>query len=242
MCGRYVLLLKWREINELHGLTAGGGGDGDGGDGDEDAPPEFRKRYNQAPTEKGAVVRIKNGKRELVMLRWGWDKMSNGNEWINARSEGIVTSAAYGQSFRLRRCLIPASGFYEWRRMPSGRKAPYWIGMKDKAPFALAGLWKEMTDLKTGELRDQYLVITCPPNHFMAELHNRMPVIIDVADYDRWLSAEAPVDLLRPYPAERMMAYEISTKINKAGYDAPDILDPVPPARDEGPAAPELPL
>ena len=137
MCGRYTYLLTWGEIIQLYGLTGAGGCQGDGA-----APPEpaeFRKRYNQAPTETAPVVRIKNGRRELVMLRWGWGKMKNGNERINARSEGIATSGAYAQSFRLRRCLIPASGFFEWRKLPSGRRAPYWIGMKEKEPFALAG-------------------------------------------------------------------------------------------------------
>src|SRR5215475_1330500 len=169
MCARYTYLLTWGGFVELYGLTAGessGGGDGEGGPPPE--PADFKKRYNQAPTEMAPVVRIKNGRRELVMLRWGWGKMKNGNEWINARSEGAATSGAYGQSLRLRRCLIPASGFYEWRRMESGRKAPYWIGMKDKAPFALAGLWKEMVDPKTGELQDCYVVMTCAPNDFMA--------------------------------------------------------------------------
>jgi putative SOS response-associated peptidase YedK len=102
--------------------------------------------------------------------------------------------------------------------------------MKDKAPFALAGIWKEVLDQKTGELQDQFLVITCEPNAMMAELHNRMPVIIDPAEYDRWLSAESPpVDLLHPYPAEKMTTYEIGQLINKRGYDAPDIIDPAPP-------------
>jgi putative SOS response-associated peptidase YedK len=145
------------------------------------------------------------------------------------RAPGAATSGAYAQYLRQRRCLIPASGFYEWRRMPSGRKAPYWISMKDKAPFALAGLWRELADPKTGELQDRYLVLTCNPNDFMAELHNRMPVIIDPADYNRWLSAAPPpLDLLRPFPAERMTAYEIGQPINRRGYDAPDIIDPAP--------------
>jgi putative SOS response-associated peptidase YedK len=116
--------------------------------------------------------------------------------------------------------------------------------MKDRAPFALAGIWKEITNAKTGELLDAYLVITSAPNELMAQLHDRMPLIIDPADYDRWLSADAPpLDLLKPYPAERMTAYEISTKINKPGYDAADILDPVPSVADAGGAAtPQLPL
>jgi putative SOS response-associated peptidase YedK len=164
-------------------------------------------------------------------------------EWINARAEKIGTPP-YVESFRLRRCLIPVSGFYEWRKMPSGRRAPHWIGMKDRVPFALAGIWKEITNAKTGELLDAYLVITSAPNELMAQLHDWMPLIIDPANYDRWLSSDSPpLDLLKPYAAERMTAYEISTKINKPGYDAPDILDPVPSVADAGGATtPQLPL
>jgi len=247
MCGRYTYLLTWDDIRHLYGLTAQGAesdGGGSGGGASEEAPPEFCRRYNHAPTERAPVVRIKEGRRELVMLRWGWGKpsWSPNREWINARSEGIVTSRHYADSFRLRRCLIPVSGYYEWRKMPSGRRAPHWIGMADRSPFALAGIWKEVLDRKTGELQDQYLVITCQPNPLLAAIHDRMPLIIDVADYDAWLSAEPPpLHLLRSFPGERMMAYEVSTKINKAGYDQPDILDPAP-GTDEGPAAPQLPL
>jgi putative SOS response-associated peptidase YedK len=240
MCGRYTHLLTWRELVEFSRLGEPLGED--------DGPPEpadFKKRYNLAPTENAPVVRIKNDRRELVVLRWGWGKMKvTPREWINARAEKIGTRP-YAESFRLRRCLIPVSGFYEWRKMPSGRRAPHWIGMKDRAPFALAGIWKEITNAKTGELLDAYLVITCAPNELMEQLHDRMPLIIDPADYDRWLSADRPpLDLLKPYPAERMMAYEISTRINKPGYDAPDILNPVPPVAGGagGRTAPELPL
>jgi putative SOS response-associated peptidase YedK len=248
MCGRYTYLLSWQEIRDLYGLTAvegnGGGGD-DGGAAADKPPPDFKKRYNLPPTERAPVVRVKNAKRELVMLRWGWGKpsWSPNREWINARAEGIESSRNYADSFRSRRCLVPVSGYYEWRKMPSGRRAPHWIGMADRAPFALAGIWREIGDPKTGELMDAYLVITCAPNELMAQVHDRMPLIIDPADYDRWLSADpAPLDLLKPYPAAKMTAYEVSTKINKAGYDAPDILDPSPPIRDDGPPAPELPL
>jgi putative SOS response-associated peptidase YedK len=237
MCGRFTHLLTWAELIELYGLTSG-----------EATPPpepeEFRQRYNQAPTEQAPVVRIKSGRRELVMLRWGWGRpsWSPNREWINARSEGIDSARSYAESFRLRRCLVPASGFYEWRKMPSGRRAPHWIGMKDHAPFALAGLWKEMLDPRTGELQDRFVVLTCAPNELMAQLHDRMPVIIGAPDYDAWLSSDPPpLDLLRPYPAEAMTAYEISTKINKAGYDQPDVIDPVS-ISGGGPAAPELPL
>ena len=161
MCGRYAYLVSWDEIRRIYGLTEGDG-EAEGGGAGEEAPPEFRQRYNLAPTERGPIVRIKDRKRELVMLRWGWGKptWSRQKEWINARSEGIATSRHYVDSFRLRRCLVPVSGYYEWRKMGDGRRVPHWIGMKDRAPFALGGLWKEIMDPKTGELQDQYLVIT----------------------------------------------------------------------------------
>ena len=114
--------------------------------------------------------------------------------------------------------------------------------MKDKRPFALAGLWKELADPKTGELQDRYLVLTCPPNELAIGVPNRMPDIVDAGDCERWLSSEVPpVDLLRPYPAEKMTAYEIGQQINRRGYDAPDIVDPVPP-RTRAKAPPELPV
>jgi putative SOS response-associated peptidase YedK len=254
MCGRYTHLLTWRELVEFSRLGEPPGG----GVADIEGPPEpaeFKKRYNQAPTEIAPVVRIKNGtprarpgsrtgRRELVILRWGWGKMKvTPRELINARAEKLGTPP-YVEAFRLRRCLIPVSGFYEWRKMPSGRRAPHWIGMKDRSPLGLAGIWKEITNAKTGEPLDAYVIVTCSPNELMERLHDRMPLTIDPADYDRWLSADPqPLDLLKPYPAERMTAYEISTRINKPGYDAPDILDPVPPMADGGgPATPQLPL
>jgi len=238
MCGRYTHLLTWKQLVEFSRL----GEPAAAGD-DPPEPAAFRQRYNLAPTESAPVVRIKVDKRELVVLRWGWGKMKvTPREWINAQAEKVATPP-YRESFRLRRCLIPVSGYYEWRKMPSGRRAPHWLGMKDRSPFALGGLWKEITNAKTGELQDAYLVITCAPNELTAQVHDRMPLIIDPANYDRWLSADQPpVDLLKPYPADRMEAYEVSTKINKPGYDAPDILDPAAPSPDGDPTAPELPL
>ena len=112
MCGRYTHLLTWCELVEFSRLGEPSGG----GDGSDDGPPEpaeFKRRYNLAPTENAPVVRIKNGRRELVILRWGWGKMKvTPREWINARAEKIGTPP-YVESFRLRRCLIPVSGFYD---------------------------------------------------------------------------------------------------------------------------------
>jgi putative SOS response-associated peptidase YedK len=111
-------------------------------------------------------------------------------EWINARAEKIGTQP-YAESFRLRRSLIRVSGLYDWRMTPSGRRAPHWIGMKDRAPFALAGIWKEITNAKTGELLDAYVVITCAANALVEQLHDRMPLIIDtptMADGSRPIS------------------------------------------------------
>ena len=162
-------------------------------------------------------MRIRNGERELVMLHWGliphWAK----NVKIGCKTK-YVPGPAYRTAWRTRRCLIPASGYYEWSQVPGRKqKQSYLIAFRDRRPFSLAGLWESSTDPMNDEVLDSYTILTGPPNEVAAEIKNRMPVIIDPADHMRWLTAtEPPTDLLRPHSAAGMTAYEISTEVNVA--------------------------
>ena len=148
MCGRYTHLLTWRQIVRLYGLT-------------ESPPPnDFGPRYNIAPTERAPVVRERDGNREAGTLRrglipfWAKDK-SIGYKTINARAETVATAPAFREAWRARRCLVPASGFYEWLKVSDG-KQPYLIGFKDRGPFSFAGLWESWKDKASGEKVETY--------------------------------------------------------------------------------------
>ena len=130
-------------------------------------------------------------------MRWGlipaWAKEpSIGNKMINARAESVAEKPAFRAAFRSRRCIVPASGFYEWQRQGRGPKQPYLIRRKDGEPIGFAGLWEGWRDPASGEAVESCTIITCAPNELVAELHDRMPVILDPADYDRWLDPGAP--------------------------------------------------
>lgn len=155
-------------------------------------------------------------------LTWA-DNLAIGNKLINARAEGIVEKPAFRDAFAKRRCLIPADGFHEWRKTPDG-KQPFAIVPKDEPLFAFAGLWERWKDKRTGEITRTCAIITGPPNELMAPIHNRMPVILDRADWARWLgqedtSKEDLLYLLKPYPAEKMRAYPVSARVNSPKED-----------------------
>ena len=223
MCGRYTHLLTWRQIVELYQLL-----DPEGQP--PVAPNDFVARYNIAPTQKAPVVRQRDGKRECAMLGWGlipfWAKDAKiAYKTINARAETVATAPSYRAAFKARRCLVPTSGFYEWQKTPGG-KQPYLIGFKDGRAFSFAGLWETWKDQASGETVETYTIITCPPNEVAGRIHDRMPVIVDPSDFDRWLrAAEPPADLLRPYPAAGMTAYPVSKAVNSPAKDMPSLIE-----------------
>jgi len=156
---------------------------------------------------------------------------------INAKAETVATAPAFREAFKSRRCLVPAEAFFEWQKIDAKTKQPFAIGMKDGSRYAFAGLWERWRDPATREPLETFTVITTDPNELLEPLHNRMPVIIQSKDYDRWLAPgdpeRAPVDLLRPFPAEQMTAWKVDRKVGIVKNDTPDCIEPMTDSGDE---------
>ncbi len=222
MCGRFTQTATTAIIAEQFGVTA---------------PSHLQPRYNIAPSQPIAVIRIEPDRttRTLVMLRWGlipsWAKDPKiGNQCINAKAETVAEKPSFRAAFKKRRCLVVATGFYEWQ-VQGRTKQPMWIGLQSQRPFALAGLWEQWTPAD-GEPLETCSIITTEPNGFMAKIHNRMPVILAPASYDQWLDPtfqhiEPLKALLRPYLGEELKAYPVSTLVNNPRHDVPQCLEPV---------------
>jgi putative SOS response-associated peptidase YedK len=189
-------------------------------------------QYNIAPGASMPVV-VRNSPNRVAMMKWGliphWSKEPQVKfSTINARAETITTSPAYRAPFRSRRCLVPASGFYEWRATKDG-KQPYFIRLKGEQLFAFAGLYDVWRDAEGQELFS-YTIITTAPNSLMTPIHNRMPVILRREDEDAWLDKDTGtgrlVALLVPYPAERMEAYTVSRAVNNPAHEGEELIRP----------------
>ena len=176
--------------------------------------------YNIAPTDTAPVViRNKAGERELTFMRWGlvpsWAKdMKVGAGMINARAETVVGKPAFRDAFKYRRCLVPANGFYEWRRGAAGA-TPHFITSLAGSPLAFAGLWEHWTDKRSGEITHTFTIATCNANPFMASIHDRMPVMLSLEHYETWLYG-SPLDahtLLVPSQL-RLKAYRVDKRVN----------------------------
>jgi putative SOS response-associated peptidase YedK len=201
----------------------------------------YPPRWNAAPSQELLVIRRNRdtGQVSLDALRWGlipyWSKdPSGGRKPINAKAETLRTLPSFSEAYRKRRCIVPVDGFFEWKAI-KGKKAkqPFAIAMKDGSPFGIAGLWENWKDLKTGEWIRTFVIITTDANTLVADIHDRMPVILAPSDYTRWLGDEPdPHDLIRPFPSEAMRMWPISTRVNKPENDDATILDPVEPGAD----------
>jgi len=204
---------------------------------------EFGPTYNAAPTQKLPVFRIHRERgRELALLAWGlvpsWAKDSSiGARMINARAEGLAEKPAFRAAFRRRRCLVPMSGFYEWKKA-GGRKVPHFVQLLDSPVFAAAGLYEYWPGREGAGPIESYAIITTDANELMRGIHDRMPAILPERDYDAWLdpkneNAETLAKLLKPYPAGEMRAYAIGPRVNNVANDGPELIAPAG-AEDEG--------
>jgi putative SOS response-associated peptidase YedK len=190
---------------------------------------QLHDRYNVAPSTKVPVIRLIEDERVLSLMHWGlipgWAKDPKiGYKTINARAETVATKPAFRAAYKARRCLIPANGFYEWKRDVEP-KQPYFIHRRDGDPMAFAGLWETWNG--PDQTIESCTIITTKANELMAELHNRMPVLLDRQDFDGWMTGktEAVGQLLRPCPSEDLDAYPISRRVNNPRHEGPEILE-----------------
>ncbi|HYM52754.1 MAG TPA: SOS response-associated peptidase [Candidatus Dormibacteraeota bacterium] len=198
-------------------------------------------RFNVAPTDEVAGVVEHHGERVVDAFRWGLVPFFAANHreaarLINARAETAETSPAYRTSFRRRRCIVPADAFYEWRRARDPetgrvrRSDPFAIRRVDGEPLALAGLWAIWRNPETAERLYTCTILTGEPNELIAPIHNRMPIVLDAADWDVWLAEEtSPLDLrplLRPLPANGLVMYPVSRAVNNVRNEGAELLDP----------------
>lgn len=195
----------------------------------------FPLRYNIAPTDQIPIVRIdpRDGEREVAMARWGlipfWMKEKPKVPHINARAETVDRLPLFREAFAKRRCLVPATGFYEWQQREDG-KQPYRFRRKDLEPFAFAGLW-EFTRLNGEEILSAAMIVG-EANPLVDGVHDRMPVMLLPEDYDRWLSPDAGASelkaMLKPYDPKLMEAYAVSRAVNSVKNDSEKCIEPLP--------------
>jgi putative SOS response-associated peptidase YedK len=227
MCGRFTREYTWKDVHDFLDLRLPG-------------QLEFSPSWNVAPTQTSPVCRIAAGSgeggagRELVSMRWGlvpfWaESVAIGSKLINARSEGIETAPAFRAAFRGRRCIVPVSGFYEWQKVGGGAKQvkqPYYIVPSEGRLLALAGLWERWG--KGDATVESFTIITTAPNAMMAQLHDRMPAILDMRDFDAWLDpargADDALRLLRPAAEGTLDCWPVSARVNSPRNDAPDLV------------------
>jgi putative SOS response-associated peptidase YedK len=196
---------------------------------------EVEPRYNIAPTDPVIAVRRRDdGAREAGLLRWGlvpgrWAEKKGGRPLINARAEGLESQPAFAESFRERRCLMPADGFYEWLADERGKR-PLWFSRPDGDLFAFAGIWAELPQKGSDEVLYSCALVTTEPNGLMRPVHDRMPVILDPAVEAAWLDPEAYPEellaLLQPPPEDFLVAREVPDLVNDVRNEGPELIEP----------------
>jgi putative SOS response-associated peptidase YedK len=221
MCGRYTLTTDAAMLQAEFKLDS--------------IPQDLAPRYNIAPTQPVAVVVNEGGARQLDVFQWGlipfWAKdKAIGSKMINARAETLAEKPSFKRPLQKQRCLVLADGFYEWQKTSRG-KIPTYIHLKDRKPFAFAGLWDRWT-ASDGEEILSCTIVTTTPNSLIEPIHNRMPVILPQEAVETWLnpveqSPKTLLPLLKAYPAGKMASYHVSKLVNSPANDLPDCIRPV---------------
>jgi len=221
MCGRFT---QQRPTAELAAMF--------------DAEPpadELLPTYNLAPTDEAAVVVERGERRAIRAYRWGlipsWAKDEKiASKLFNARAETLATSGAFREPFRRRRCIVPADAFYEWQRQ-AGARQPFLIRRRDEAPLALAGLWSGWHHPETEQVIRTFTIITTSANPLLAEIHNRMPVVLARKDWDLWLDpdnheTEELTGLLQPAPDDGLVLFPVRPLVNNVRNNGPELIEP----------------
>ena len=195
----------------------------------------LKPRYNIAPMQIIPAVLEAGDERIISGLKWGlipnWSKDDTfAAKLINARAESIAEKPSFRDAFRNRRCIIPASGFYEWDKKSSGAKQPFYFYLKEKEVFGFAGLWEEWLDKASGELVETCTIITTEANRVLEPVHDRMPVILKPESYDQWLDEKQAdtnklQNLLVPYPAKEMASHAVGKAVNSPSNDSSELIN-----------------
>jgi putative SOS response-associated peptidase YedK len=218
MCGRYSLTNPQNIAPRFHAAP-------------EDA--QLKPRYNVAPTQVMPVVVRAGAMNRIEAMQWGlipfWSKEPKAG-FSNAKAETLSEKPSFKRAFLHRRCVVPASSFYEWQQQGTS-KQPHLVHLKGETLFGFAAVW-DAWRAADGTAVHSYAIITCPPNSLMAPIHDRMPAILQRADEDVWLdpSLTDPAflsGLLKPFPASRMAAYRVSTEVNSPRHDTPQLIEPL---------------
>jgi putative SOS response-associated peptidase YedK len=223
MCGRFTYRLTWPELVRLYRLTL-------------DTPARnTQPRYNVCPTTIIDAVIGRDGRRELLPMRWGlvpswWPKPLKELKaaTFNARAETVADKPIFREAFKRSRCLIPASGYYEWHDAPDG-KQPYYFTRRDGLPITIAGLWDAWRDKQAGETVKSCAMVITDANEFVAEVHDRMPVILEADQFEPWLSGGAGVEILKPAANDVLQRWPVSNRVNssRASDDDATLIDPL---------------
>jgi len=224
MCGRFTQAYTWHELVALYRLTQ--------------PAVNLQAHYNIAPTDTVDVVAMRDGKVELAPMRWGlvpwwWKKPTKElPSTFNARAETVAAKPMFRDAFKRSRCVIPASGYYEWQPTPSG-KQPYYIASADDAVLSFAGLSDQWRNVETGERVASCTIIVTAANDATRAIHDRMPVVLAGPDLEPWLAGAAGTDVLRPAPSDSLRLWPVSRRVNRTGQaDDPSLIEPLaePPA------------
>ncbi len=207
MCGRYTRMYTWAELYALYMLTL--------------AKSNFQPRYNICPTTRVDVITSKDGQKELQEMRWGlvpswWSKPLKELRLatFNARAETVHEKPFFRRAFKSKRCIIPASGYYEWQTI--GKEKQPWYFTGQGPVLSIAGIWDEWTDKETGQPLKSCSMIITEPNKFVAEVHDRMPVLLQPAQFDGWLSGELGRESLVPAPEDLLNKIPVSKRVNSS--------------------------
>ena len=215
MCGRYTQYATWDELVGYFRLIG--------------TPQNVQARYNIAPTQTAPIIRPAGNRRELVMMRWwlvpSWSKRPDTKfKMFNARSDRLQKSGAYRGPFKTQRCLVPATGWYEWKT-ENGAKQPYYISRAGGGLLAFAGLWDHWDGDDEHEPINSFTIITTDANEALSTIHHRMPVVLELADFNAWLACRADTEVLQPAPEDLLTFRAVSKDVNNSRNEGSELID-----------------